>query len=119
MLHCKYVIISILIDLSQTEFYHGSSAKSNGTIIYNLFSETRRDAHAREKRPISKHYSMTGVLPLEPHIDEMIQYLCQRLDENFVNGSGTTKVCELDDWTAFCEYLKKIYPVGSITKLKN
>ncbi|KAH8433934.1 cytochrome P450 [Aspergillus melleus] len=85
----------------KTEFYHGSSAKSNGKIIYNLFSECEPEVHARQKRPISKHYSMTGVLPLEPHIDEMILYLCQRLEERFIDASGATKTCDLGEWIAF------------------
>lgn len=91
--------------MRQTEFYHGSSAKSNGKIIYNLFSECHPEVHARHKRPISKHYSMTGVLPLEPHIDEMIRYLCQRLEETFIDGSSATKtkICDLDEWIAFCK----------------
>lgn len=76
---------------------------SNGKIIYNLFSECQPRVHARQKRPISKHYSMTGVLPLEPHIDEMIQYLCQRLEENFVDESSATSACALDEWIAYCK----------------
>lgn len=89
-------------DPEQTEFYHGSSVKANGKIIYNLFSECDPQIHAQQKRPISKHYSMTGVLPLEPHLNDMIEYLCQRLEETFVNGSNSTKVCDLSDWIVFC-----------------
>ncbi|KAJ5805081.1 hypothetical protein N7474_010968 [Penicillium riverlandense] len=88
-------------DYLKTEFYHGSSAKNNGKIIYNLFSECNPEIHAQQKRPISKHYSMTGVLPLEPHIDEMIQYFCQRLEEKFVDGSNSSKTCDLGEWIAF------------------
>ena len=46
---------------------------------------------------------MTGVLPLEPHIDEMIQYLCQRLEENFIDESSVTTACSLDEWIAYCK----------------
>ncbi|KAI9039403.1 cytochrome P450 [Aspergillus affinis] len=94
-------IYSTKADYVKTEFYHGSSAKSNGKIIYNLFSECQPEVHARQKRPISKHYSMTGVLPLEPHIDEMIRYLCQRLEEKFINASGAAKTCDLGEWITF------------------
>ncbi|KAJ5112136.1 cytochrome protein [Penicillium argentinense] len=85
----------------KTEFYHGSSAKSNGKIIYNLFSECKPDVHALHKRPISKYYSMNGVLPLETHIDEMIAYFCQRLEENFMDGSNATESFRLEDWIAY------------------
>ncbi|OGE54113.1 hypothetical protein PENARI_c006G07172 [Penicillium arizonense] len=87
-------------DYLKTEFYHGSSAKANGKIIYNIFSECKPEAHARQKRPISKHYSLSGVLPLEPHIDEMTQYLCQRLEENFICEPSATKACNLGKWIA-------------------
>ncbi|KAJ5683485.1 cytochrome protein [Penicillium macrosclerotiorum] len=85
----------------KTEFYHGSSAKNNGKIIYNLFSECNPEVHARQKRPIAQHYSMTGVLPLEPHIDQMIGYLCERLEEKFINDSSSNKTCDLGEWIAF------------------
>ncbi|CAI7654472.1 unnamed protein product [Penicillium glandicola] len=91
-------IYNIKSDYLKTEFYHGSSAKNNGKIIYNLFSECNPQLHAQQKRPISKHYSLTGVLPLEPHIDDMISYLCQRLEEKFIDGS---KTCDLGEWIAY------------------
>ncbi|KAE8147819.1 cytochrome P450 [Aspergillus avenaceus] len=88
-------------DYRKTEFYHGSSAKSNGKIIYNLFSECDPEVHARQKRPIAKFYSMTGVLPLESHIDEVISYFCQRLEEGFVDGSNAGKTCKLEQWLSY------------------
>ncbi|KAF7589518.1 hypothetical protein BBP40_004183 [Aspergillus hancockii] len=88
-------------DFRKTEFYHASSAKSNGKIIYNIFSECDPEAHGQQKRPIAKHYSMTGVLPLEPHVDEIISYLCRRLEEEFINGSNSGTTCKLDEWLLF------------------
>ncbi|KAJ5773323.1 hypothetical protein N7457_008219 [Penicillium paradoxum] len=86
----------------KTEFYHGSSAKGpDGKIIYNLFSECNPAIHAQQKRPISKYYSMNGVLPLEGHITDMIEYFCQRLEEQFIDGSNPTKVCDLGKWVNF------------------
>ncbi|KAF9887541.1 hypothetical protein FE257_010119 [Aspergillus nanangensis] len=84
-------------DYKKTGFYKASSAKANGKIIYNLFSECNPEEHARQKRPIAKHYSMAGVLRLEPHIDEMIACLCQRLEEKFFDGL----TCDLDQWIRF------------------
>ncbi|KAF9239542.1 hypothetical protein LCP9604111_9084 [Penicillium roqueforti] len=94
-------IYNIKSEYLKTEFYHGSSAKNNGKIIYNLFSECDPKLHAQQKRPVSKHYSMTGILPLEPHIDDMISYLCQRLEEKFIDGSNQTGTCDLGEWIAY------------------
>ncbi|KAJ5901462.1 cytochrome protein [Penicillium taxi] len=85
----------------KTKFYHGSSARNSRKIIYNLFSECKPEIHAREKRPIAQHYSMTDILSLEPHIDQMISYLCERLEENFMNGSSSSKTCDIGEWIAF------------------
>ncbi|KAL4883507.1 cytochrome P450 [Aspergillus karnatakaensis] len=88
-------------DYLKTEFYHGSSVKNNGKILYNIFSECDPETHARDKRPIAKHYSLTDVLLLEPHIDEQIEYLCQRLEEKFINTSSQEQPCDIDDWISF------------------
>ncbi|QGA17376.1 hypothetical protein EYB26_005047 [Talaromyces marneffei] len=85
----------------KTEFYHGSSAKVDAKIIYNLFSQTDPVAHAREKRPIAKYYSMNGVLSLEPHIDKMIGYLCKKLEEEFIDKPEAEKSCDLGQWLLF------------------
>lgn len=76
---------------------------SNGKIIYNLFSECKPEVHALQKRPIAKYYSLNGVLPLEPHIDEIIRYFCQRLEENFVDVSNGSRICDLGEWISFCK----------------
>ncbi|KAJ5441811.1 hypothetical protein N7491_004217 [Penicillium cf. griseofulvum] len=94
-------IYNIKSDYLKTEFYHGSSAKNNGKIIYNLFSECNPKVHTQEKRPISKYYSLAGVLLLEPHIDDMTSCLCQRLEEEFIDGSNPAKTCDLGEWIAY------------------
>ncbi|KAJ5910342.1 hypothetical protein N7504_004985 [Penicillium tannophilum] len=85
-------------DYLKTEFYHGSSAVNNGKIIYNLFSECKPEVHSAQKRPVSKYFSLNGILTLEPHIDSIIQYFCQRLNEKFVDGSNSSQVCDLGEW---------------------
>jgi hypothetical protein len=95
-------VVDIAVNQRQTEFYHGSSAKANGKIIYNLFSECDPIIHAQQKRPISQHYSLSGVLLLEPHVNEMTQYLCQRLEETFIDEHRATKTCNLGNWILFC-----------------
>lgn len=52
--------------------------------MYNLFSEIDSKKHAKEKRPIAKYYSTTGVATLEPHMDRMIGDLCQTLETRFL-----------------------------------
>ncbi|OQE15890.1 hypothetical protein PENSTE_c026G05329 [Penicillium steckii] len=94
-------IYSTKEDYLKTEFYHGSSALSNGKIIYNLFSECDRSIHSVQKRPISKYYSLNGILSLEGHIDTMIRNLCQRLDEKFVDVSKSSQICDLGEWVSF------------------
>ncbi|KOS36316.1 hypothetical protein ACN38_g12955 [Penicillium nordicum] len=88
-------------DYLKTEFYHGSSAKNDGKIIYNLFSECTPEIHAQQKRPISMHYSLKGILSLEPHIDVMIRYFCQRLEENFIDAPNGTQICDIGEWISF------------------
>ncbi|KAJ5611906.1 hypothetical protein N7528_009011 [Penicillium herquei] len=88
----------------KTEFYHGSSALNNGKIIYNLFSECNPAVHSGQKRPVSKYFSLNGIVTLEPHIDKMIQYFCQRLDEKFVDGDNSSEICDLGEWISFCTW---------------
>ncbi|GES64133.1 putative benzoate 4-monooxygenase cytochrome P450 [Aspergillus terreus] len=88
-------------DFRKTEFYHVSSTKTNGKIIYNLFSERSPEQHLRQKRPIAKYYAMTEVLTLEPHVNEMIQCLCQRLEEEFVDKPKRGSICDLSEWMRY------------------
>lgn len=41
--------------IGQTEFYRGSSSIVNGKIVYNIFSQTGPEIHARWRKPISKY----------------------------------------------------------------
>lgn len=83
----------------QTDFYHSSSAKVNGKLIFNLFSETDGKKHAREKRPVAKYYSQVAVRALEPHVDAMISRLCQTLSSRFADSG---KSFDLGEWLLFC-----------------
>lgn len=91
-----------LLMASQTEFYHPSSALVGGHIVYNLFSERDVDVHAAQKKPIAKFYSPNGVAPLEPLVDQMIDYLCAQLDKRFATGKPAGKAFNLGDWTLYC-----------------
>lgn len=89
------------INLGQTEFYHGSSAKGNdGTTIFNLFSEDDSEKHHEQKRPIGKYYSMTNARRHEPHIDEVIDHLCCQWEKRFM---GNLETFDLAEWFSLCE----------------
>ena len=75
----------------------------NRKVIYNLFSQTDNDLHAREKRPISKFYSMNGILPLEPLIDSVVRRLCGELEKRFMDPPKVGKSCNLGDWILYCK----------------
>ncbi|KAK8062863.1 cytochrome P450 [Apiospora hydei] len=70
----------------KTEFYHGSSSIVDGKIVYNIFSQTDPGIHTLWRKPISKHYSTNGVLPLEPHIDNVLTEFCTTLESRYPIG---------------------------------
>lgn len=72
--------------LRKTEFYHIVSSLINGKIVYNIFSHTDTKQHAKERNPIGKYYSPAAVASLEPHMDAMINDLCQALESRFEDG---------------------------------
>lgn len=79
----------------KTDFYPPASNVMNGRVVYNLFSLRDPAEHARQKRPVAKHYSLAGVLTLEPRVDETIRLLCRRLEELYMvparsDGNGST-----------------------------
>ncbi|KAK4163835.1 cytochrome P450 [Cladorrhinum sp. PSN259] len=81
-----------------------SSSLVNGQIVYNLFSHIDPDIHAREKRPIAKYYSATGVALLEAHIDKTIALLCDQLDKRFISKTESdewSKEIDLGEWITF------------------
>ncbi|KAK4194406.1 putative cytochrome P450 E-class, group I [Triangularia verruculosa] len=83
----------------KTEFYHNNSALVNGKITYHMFSTTDQAEHAQMKRPIVKHYSLGGVLAIEPHMDNVLGELMQHFDNRFIKVPNQT--CDLGEWIAF------------------
>ncbi|KAK4443778.1 cytochrome P450 [Podospora aff. communis PSN243] len=90
-------VFNIKGDWKKTESVRASSALVEGHIVYNLFSEIDVEKHAREKKPIAKFYSPTGVAPLEPHMDKSITQLCDELEKRFIPG----KPFDLCDWITY------------------
>ncbi|KAK6214188.1 hypothetical protein LQW54_004614 [Pestalotiopsis sp. IQ-011] len=85
----------------KTEVYHGSSAHVGGKIVYNLFSETSEHVHSQQKRPIAKYYTATAVSALEPHMDQMLERLCQILAAKSVDDTDKAKVLDLGSWLSY------------------
>ncbi|XEV03397.1 hypothetical protein FSHL1_008684 [Fusarium sambucinum] len=95
-------------DWLKTPFYHGSSALVNGQIVLNLFSQTDPQRHKKERQPIAKLYSSAGVSTLEPHMDKVINQLCDELEKRFTGDNAEPKGCNLGQWILF-------YVVGAVT----
>ncbi|KAK8043955.1 hypothetical protein PG994_012793 [Apiospora phragmitis] len=80
----------------KTDFYPPASNVMDGRVVDNLFSLQDPAQHARQKRPVAKHYSLAGVLSLEPYVDETIRLLCRMLEERYMparsggDGEGET-----------------------------
>ncbi|KAM0270038.1 hypothetical protein ACHAQH_009574 [Verticillium albo-atrum] len=70
----------------KTEFYPPASNVVDRKPVPNLFSLIDPVEHARQRRPVAKHYSMASVLQLEPHFDEAIQLLCYQLEQRFMRN---------------------------------
>lgn len=94
-------IYNIQGNWKKTEMYHGSSAKVEGKIIYNLFSETDQHEHSRQKRPVAKLYSATGVLAVESHMDQMIQKLCEVLTARTNGEKSKGEALDLGEWLLY------------------
>ncbi|KAJ3546966.1 hypothetical protein NM208_g1739 [Fusarium decemcellulare] len=94
-------MFSIKGDWLKTPFYHGSSALVNGQIVLNLFSQTDPVKHRRERQPIAKHYSSAGISVLEPHMDKVVDQLCDQLEKRFMDGDNAGKVCNIGQWILF------------------
>ncbi|KAH6689886.1 pisatin demethylase [Plectosphaerella plurivora] len=72
----------------KTDFYPPASNVADGKVVPNLFSLLDPAEHARQKRPVAKHYSLAGVLQLECHFDDAIRLLCHQLEERYMTRDG-------------------------------
>lgn len=75
----------------------------DGKIVYNIFSQTDPEIHAQWRKPISKHYSTNGVLPLEPHVGNVLTEFCTSLESRYIKD-GEDTACSLDKWLLYCEW---------------
>ncbi|KAK1572961.1 cytochrome P450 [Colletotrichum navitas] len=82
----------------KSDFYKNSSTIIDGKIKYHVFSETNNAEHARLKRPVVRHYSVSSVLAMEPLMDKSIAELCDHLERRFVD---TGEPCVFGDWLSY------------------
>lgn len=73
-----------MTNTGQSDFYSVNDARVHGVRVQNIFSSRDEKWHSMALRPIRQAYSMTQVLDMEPQIEEIIDLLCEKLDERFV-----------------------------------
>ncbi|KAL9609716.1 MAG: hypothetical protein Q9167_005541 [Letrouitia subvulpina] len=78
----------------------GHARNSNGQDVEIIFSTQNEALNSLMKRPIGKFYSLSYTLGLEPILDECIELLLNRLEQEFC-GVNDKKVCDMDEWTHY------------------
>lgn len=68
----------------KTDYYTSASNIVDGKVVYNVFSVRDPVEHARQKRPIAKHYSLPSILQLEGRVDEAVLLLGRQLEGRFM-----------------------------------
>jgi hypothetical protein len=92
------------LDNIQSDFYTVNDIlDKDGKRHESMFSTQSAAFHAQQKQPMLKLYSMTSLLNLEVLLDETINKLMVRLDEEFINGPRGSKACHLSNWILYCE----------------
>lgn len=81
--------------------------------MLNIFSQTDPVKHKKGRQPIAKLYSSAGVSTLEPHMNKVINQLCDELEKRFT-GHNAGQVCNLGQWILFCKY---IFIIGNFQDL--
>lgn len=74
----------------------------NGKRLANVFNTRDLAWHSQQIKPISKFFSMSRLMDIEPLLDVTINMLTSKLDEKFVDGPSKGKVCMMDDWLGWC-----------------
>ncbi|RFU34710.1 hypothetical protein B7463_g1635, partial [Scytalidium lignicola] len=86
----------------ESDFYTVNDTKVGKTIIKNVFGTQSNEFHAKSMRPIAKFYKMSSLLlTQQPNVENTIDLLCKRLNEEFIDGPNTGKVCQMDRWLLF------------------
>lgn len=87
----------------KTSFYPPASNVADGKVVPNLFSLLDPAEHARQKRPVARHYSLAGVLQLESHFDDAIRLLCHQLEKRYMTQDGEFGAgFDVGQWIKMC-----------------
>lgn len=66
--------------------------------MFSLFSATDEQYHARLRRAVSGHFTMSSTIQHEPAVDMVIERLLKRTGEFYASGNV---VCDLAEWLRF------------------
>lgn len=47
---------------------------------------------------------MNSMLSMEGLVDKTIRFLCEQLENRFMDGKNKDKACDIADWIEFCNY---------------
>lgn len=75
----------------------------DGKPVDSIASTQDKKVHANLKRPVAGIYSMSTAVTFEPRVDDTIKYFLKKLDETFMSGSNTGKICDIDNWVQYCQ----------------
>jgi hypothetical protein len=75
---------------------------NHGKIIPTLATVRDKHVHTALKKPIASVFTMTTAVKFEPYVDETILYMVRRLDEEFIQGVGKGRPCDVDNWLQYC-----------------
>ena len=93
--------LNVSTNRKKSHFYDLGAAKVGQAIIHTVFSTQSNEYHSQIMRPIAKFYKMSSLLKTEPLVGQTIEFFCQRLDKEFVDGSNAGKTCKIDEWFSF------------------
>lgn len=85
----------------KSHFYDLAAPKVGQATVHTVFSTQSNEHHSQIIRPVAKFYKMSSLLKTEPLVDQTIEFFCQRLDKEFVDGSNAGKTCKIDEWFSF------------------
>ncbi|WAO88678.1 Hypothetical protein NCS54_00603600 [Fusarium falciforme] len=82
----------------ESDMYMINDVLINGKRLANIFNTRDLAWHAQQIKPISKFFSMSRLIDIEPLLDVTMNMLTSKLNEKFVDGPSKGKMCMMDDW---------------------
>lgn len=88
-------------DLSAIKHIYGAGTKFRksdwysvwqGRRVFDLFAERNESVHGRQRRLVSRIYSMESLKDLEPYVEDAIKVFRQRMDEQ------KSRIVDLGNW---------------------